>query len=103
MRRDGDTGGLRVGLNPASLIHRARASLPGAGASRSGEVSAAWRVTEHSELPLEKLPGYKFTSCRENEEQAQPPHFKYNLRQEQRRSLGWMLAQEVRTPVCLLL
>ena len=91
MRRDGDTGGLRVGLNPASLIHRARASLPGA--SR-GEVSAAWRVTGHSELPLEKLPSYKFTSCRENEEQAQPPHFKYKLRQEQRRSLGWMLAQE---------
>ena len=70
---------------------RPRASLPGA--SR-GEVSAAWRVTEHSELPLEKLPSYKFTSCKANEEQAQPPHFKYKLRQEQRRSLGWMLAQE---------
>ena len=27
MRRDGDAGGLRVGLNPASLIHRARDSI----------------------------------------------------------------------------
>ena len=91
IRREGDTGGLRVGLNPSSLIHRSRANLPG---TSKGEVSASWRVTEHSELPLEKLPSYKFTSCKESKPQEQPPHFrKYKLRPEQQRSLGWMLAQ----------
>merc|ERR1719188_2767350 len=92
MRRDGDTGGLRVGVNPSSLIHRARANLPGAS---HGEVSASWRVAEHSDLPLEKLPGFKFTSCKANEAHEQPPNFrKYKLRPEQQRSLGWMLEQE---------
>ena len=92
MRRDGDTGGLRVGVNPSSMIHRSRANLPGVS---HGEVSASWRVTEHSEMPLEKLPSFKFTSCKGNKPQEQPPNFrKYRLRPEQQRSLGWMLAQE---------
>ena len=93
MRRDGDTGSLRVGVNPSSLIHRARSNLPGT--SSHGEVSASWRVTEHSEMPLEKLPSFMFTSCKGNKPQEQPPNFQaYKLRPEQQRSLGWMLAQE---------
>ena len=58
-------------------------------------MSATWRVAEHSEMPLEKLPSFKFTSCKGSEPQEQPPNFRrYKLRPEQQRSLGWMLAQE---------
>jgi hypothetical protein len=91
---DNGTGTVRIGVNVASLTHRALARLPTAG--RSGQPTLSWRLDTNFK-PLVKLILPKFTllSNRPDPEHRQPPHFKkFPLRVEQLRSLHWMLEQE---------
>ncbi|KAH9930325.1 uncharacterized protein B0H18DRAFT_1093698 [Fomitopsis serialis] len=86
-------GVVRIGVNVASLMHRAMSRLPTAG--RTEKVSVSWRLTTDF-LPAAKihLPKFRLSSNRHDTEHAQPPSFKTPLRPEQLRSLTWMLAQE---------
>ena len=91
---DSGTGTVRIGVNVASLTHRAFARLPTAG--RNGRPTLSWRLDTNFK-PLVKLVLPKFTllSNRPDPEHRQPPHFKkFPLRVEQLRSLHWMLEQE---------
>ena len=91
---DKGTGTVRIGVNVASLTHRAFARLPTAG--RNGRPTLSWRLDTNFK-PLVKLVLPKFTllSNRPDPEHRQPPHFKkFPLRVEQLRSLHWMLEQE---------
>jgi len=95
LKLDGDgVGTVRIGVNLASLTHRAFARLPTAG--RKGEPTLSWRLDTNFK-PLVKLILPKFTllSNRPDPQHQQPPHFeKFPLRVEQLRSLHWMLEQE---------
>ena len=91
---DKGTGTVRIGVNVASLTHRALARLPTTG--RNGQPTLFWRLDTNFK-PLVKLVLPKFTllSNRPDPEHRQPPHFKkFPLRVEQLRSLHWMLEQE---------
>jgi len=91
---DDDVGTVRIGVNIASLTHRAFARLPTAG--RQGKPTLSWRLDTNFK-PLVKLILPKFTllSNRPDPQHQQPPHFeKFPLRLEQLRSLHWMLEQE---------
>ncbi len=97
LRLDDDgVGTVRIGMNIASLTHRALARLPTAG--RKGKPTLSWRLDTNFK-PLVKLILPKFTllSNRPDPQHHQPPHFeKFPLRVEQLRSLHWMLEQEKR-------
>jgi len=91
---DDGVGTVRIGMNVASLTHRAFARLPTAG--RKGKSTLSWRLDTNFK-PLVKLVLPKFTllSNRSDPQHRQPPHFeKFPLRVEQLRSLHWMLEQE---------
>ena len=86
-------GVMQVGLNAASLVHRARSNLPEGG----NNITNSWHITEHTEESA-VLDPFRFTSCKASASAPQPPHFKaFKLRPEQQRSLSWMLAQEACT------
>ena len=100
-----DTVFLQIGLNPISLVHRARGMLVSNDDEEEGneqdEVNEepwefSFRVIDH--IDLEKNPTFpKLTLCsnKEDKESKQPPNFKrYPLRVEQLRSLNWMVEQE---------
>ena len=97
---------LQIGLNPVSLVHRARGMLVSNDISEDDKESGneleeepwtfSFRVVNH--IDLEKNPNFpKLTLCsnKEDKESKQPPNFKrYPLRVEQLRSLNWMVEQE---------
>ncbi|KAJ3287354.1 hypothetical protein HK104_008647 [Borealophlyctis nickersoniae] len=84
-------GTLRIGLNIASLLHRALSRLPTAGRQENPRLS--WRLSTDYK-PGDRKP-LRLTSNRADPSHAQPPHFRqFPLRPEQLRSLRWMLAQE---------
>ncbi|KZT67381.1 hypothetical protein DAEQUDRAFT_812927 [Daedalea quercina L-15889] len=86
-------GIVRIGVNVASLMHRAMSRLPTSG--RKDKISVSWKLTTEF-LPAAKihLPKFKLSSNRHDPQHAQPPSFKIPLRPEQLRSLTWMLEQE---------
>ena len=91
---DSGVGTVRIGVNIASLTHRALARLPTSG--RKGKPTVSWRLDTNFR-PLVKLILPKFTllSNRPDPQHRQPPNFdKFPLRVEQLRSLHWMLEQE---------
>ncbi|KAI0305877.1 hypothetical protein B0F90DRAFT_1694134 [Multifurca ochricompacta] len=91
---DNGTGTVRIGVNIASLTHRALARLPTVG--REGNPALSWRLDPNFK-PLVKLilPKFHLHSNRSDPQHHQPPHFeKFPLRIEQLRSLHWMLEQE---------
>ncbi|KAH9975966.1 hypothetical protein BGW80DRAFT_1168904 [Lactifluus volemus] len=91
---DSGVGTVRIGINIASLTHRALARLPTSG--RKGTPTLSWRLDTNFK-PLVKLILPKFTllSNRPDPQHPQPPNFdKFPLRVEQLRSLHWMLEQE---------
>ncbi|KAH9072095.1 hypothetical protein EDB83DRAFT_2361141 [Lactarius deliciosus] len=103
------TGTVRIGVNVASLTHRALARLPTAG--RNGQPTLSWRLDTNFK-PLVKLVLPKFTllSNRPDPEHRQPPHFKeFPLRVEQLRfrksqeatlePLGWRAEGRAQQPV----
>ncbi|KAH9951203.1 hypothetical protein B0H21DRAFT_888547 [Amylocystis lapponica] len=86
-------GIVRIGVNIASLIHRAMARLPSAG--RTDQISVSWRLdTDFTPAVKLHLLKFKISSNREDEEHSQPPSFRIPLRREQLRSLTWMLERE---------
>ncbi|KAK4046509.1 hypothetical protein OIV83_006035 [Microbotryomycetes sp. JL201] len=101
-RQSDDVFHFRVGLNVATLAHRALGALP----NRIGHgediaaASIAWRLRSASapELTLGRdnaQTAFTLPSNRADVPAAQPPHFvKQKLRPEQLRSLTWMIAQE---------
>ncbi|HEY9715442.1 MAG TPA: hypothetical protein V6C72_18355, partial [Chroococcales cyanobacterium] len=86
-------GTVRIGINIASLVHRALSRLPSV--NRPEKPLLSWRLTTEF-TPMAKLPARRFEllSNRGDIEHEQPPHFRIPLRPEQLRSLGWMLKQE---------
>ncbi|KAJ3021731.1 hypothetical protein HKX48_007900 [Thoreauomyces humboldtii] len=89
---DRTTGRVRIGVNVATLAHRALANLR-TDNDRPNPATIAWRLTSN-ELPP-PLPPLTFSSNKKDLPNAQPPHFRnFPLRPEQLRSLTWMLAQE---------
>ena len=91
---DNGIGTVRIGVNIASLTHRAFDRLPKAG--RKGKPTLSWRLdTNFKPLVNLILPKFTLLSNRSDPEHQQPPHFeKFPLRVEQLRSLHWMLEQE---------
>lgn len=95
LKYDGTTGmgELKIGLNIASLVHRALSRLPHEG--RDEKPILSWRMTTDYTPPLKLvLPRFELTSNKKDTPAVTPRGFIINLRPEQRRSLTWMLAQE---------
>ncbi|KAI5807569.1 hypothetical protein DFH27DRAFT_651071 [Peziza echinospora] len=86
-------GTLRIGLNVASLVHRAIARLPSE--ERDEKLILSWRMTTDYSPPLKIiLRPFKLSSNKKDVSAPQPPNFVIPLRPEQLRSLTWMLKQE---------
>ncbi|KAF4768752.1 hypothetical protein HAV15_002601 [Penicillium sp. str.  len=92
---------LRFTLNVQALTHQAHGKLVGT-ASRE-TVTSRWRLLPHAYDMAQKTPDMsqvtpdRFTlKSNDNDSPSpQPPNFKFRLRDEQLRSLGWMISQEV--------
>ncbi|KAK6360599.1 hypothetical protein TWF730_006737 [Orbilia blumenaviensis] len=84
---------LNIGLNIASLCHRAVDILPGE--TGLGDLTVTWRLkSDYVRPPRLFLPSFTVKSNRADQQSVQPPMFLINLRPEQLRSLTWMLLQE---------
>lgn len=87
-----NVGTVRIGVNIASLMHRALSRLPTAGQTHKAAIS--WRLdTDYAPMPRLFLPKYTIPSSRDDALHSEPPSFKVPLRLEQLRSLMWMLAR----------
>lgn len=101
-------GDLVIAVNPATLVHRALASVSG-GVARErsaapflgdGTPAVEWQVVRHDEKEAALvLPPFQLQSNRRDPTFAQPSgwNMKFPLRPEQLRSLGWMVQQERNT------
>lgn len=87
----GQLGRIKIGLNIRSLAHRAAMKL-----SRLGEtVSVQWRlITSHNSSTTGSFPKFRFKDNSEDVPYCSPLSFLLPLREEQRRSLSWMIQQE---------
>lgn len=84
---------LKIGLNPVTLMHRALANLPPS--ILAGDISVDWRlITGYTAPPSIEFPAFTIPDNRKDPLHGQPPNFIINLREEQRRSLYWMVKQE---------
>ncbi|KAJ5401047.1 hypothetical protein N7465_011536 [Penicillium sp. CMV-2018d] len=91
---------LRFTLNVQALAHQAHGKLVGT-ASRE-TVTSRWRLLPHAYDMAQKTPDMsqatpdRFTlkSNDTDSPSPQPPNFKFQLRDEQLRSLSWMISQE---------
>lgn len=96
MLTEDNIGLLRIGLNIATLIHRAYGQLPPSALADVPQFS--WKlVTGYTAPPTIEYPQYQVKSNRPDPQDKQPPHFtnpKLQLRKEQLRSLHWMVFQE---------
>ncbi|QRV87675.1 Serine/threonine-protein phosphatase [Ceratobasidium sp. AG-Ba] len=87
------TGTFQIGVNIATLAHRALANLPTEG--RTNPVQLSYRLTTNFVPPVKlSLPAFVLKSNRHDPQNSQPKQFKTPLRPEQLRSLHWMLGQE---------
>jgi hypothetical protein len=100
MRLDGSIGTIQIGLNIATLLHRALSRLPFLGRTHKPELS--WRLqTDYQAVETAFFRPSKLAlkSNRDDKQAEQPPNFGTKsrdpkLRPEQLRSLTWMLQQE---------
>lgn len=93
LKAEDKLGNVRIGVNIASLMHRALSRLPSVG--RTEKATVSWRLnTDFSPMAKLNVPKFTLASNRSDEEHDQPPFFKVPLRKEQLRSLTWMLQQE---------
>ncbi|KAF9224022.1 hypothetical protein BS17DRAFT_703902 [Gyrodon lividus] len=93
LRLEQNVGVVKVGLNIASLLHRALSRLPSG--NRSEQPSLSWRLdTDFAPAVKVQLPPFTLQSNRSDPESNQPPNFKLDLRKEQLRSLTWMIQRE---------
>ncbi|CAE6523404.1 unnamed protein product [Rhizoctonia solani] len=90
---ESERGTFRIGVNVATLMHAASARLPTA--DRTEPIVLSYRFTTNFVPPAKlNLPAFTMKSNRRDPANKQPKKFKIDLRQEQLRSLHWMLAQE---------
>ncbi|KAF9045664.1 hypothetical protein BDZ89DRAFT_1058637 [Hymenopellis radicata] len=90
---DDNVGRVRIGANIPSLLHRALVRLPAVG--RTAQPTLSWKFcTNFTPAVHIDLPKFRILSNKTDDEHAQPPTFKLDLRVEQTRSLTWMLKQE---------
>ncbi|KAF9240628.1 hypothetical protein BU15DRAFT_73858 [Melanogaster broomeanus] len=93
LRMDQNVGAVKIGLNIASLLHRAMSRLPSE--NRPERPSLTWRLdTDFTPSVKIQLPPLTLKSNRSDPERKQPPNFELDLRKEQLRSLTWMLQRE---------
>ncbi|KAG0146890.1 hypothetical protein CROQUDRAFT_656689 [Cronartium quercuum f. sp. fusiforme G11] len=89
-------GEFKIGINFATLVHRAISRFPMT--AHSGEILPSWRVTfghgANAGSLLRPKFNFKLSSNKKDPAAPQPPHFKTLLRPEQLRSLSWMQSQE---------
>ncbi|EGG01261.1 uncharacterized protein MELLADRAFT_79036 [Melampsora larici-populina 98AG31] len=89
-------GEFRIGINFATLVHRAISRFPTT--ANSGDIIPSWRVTfghgSNAGSLLRPKFNFSLSSNKKDEAAPQPPHFRTLLRPEQLRSLSWMLKQE---------
>ncbi|KAK5166378.1 hypothetical protein LTR04_000638 [Oleoguttula sp. CCFEE 6159] len=92
---DSDTiGHIKVGLNINSLAHRAAAKL----GERGSATSMSWNLdTNYIPPPKMSFPKYRLLSNINDDMYPTPRRLKLELKPEQKRSLGWMRAQEAST------
>lgn len=87
------TANVRVGVNVASMAHRAIGRL-GNDVDR-----CTWRLlTDHATVAAERFPKFKLMSNVFDLLEEQPRRLKYELHAAQRKSLHWMKAQEIGVP-----
>ena len=90
---ESNMGRLRIGLNIASLVHKAMATLQHQGGGAATAIS--WRLITDYVAPSRVMPPkFVLRSNKADVESGQPPNFRCRLRKEQRRSLTWMQSQE---------
>ncbi|KAG1860678.1 hypothetical protein DFJ58DRAFT_778472 [Suillus subalutaceus] len=96
LKMDNQVGVVKVGLNIASILHRALSRLPTA--NRSERPVLSWRLdTDFASSVKIQNPPFRLLSNKSDSEHSQPPNFdedKLPLRPEQLRSLTWMIARE---------
>ncbi|KAI0070373.1 hypothetical protein K474DRAFT_1713396 [Panus rudis PR-1116 ss-1] len=93
MLDNNNVGTVRIGVNIASLMHRALSRLPTAG--RTQKAAILWRLdTDYAPMPRLSLPKYTIPSNRHDALHSEPLSFKVPLRPEQLRFLTWVLARE---------
>ncbi|KAG2338586.1 hypothetical protein BDR05DRAFT_918202 [Suillus weaverae] len=96
LKMDNQVGAVKVGLNIASILHRALSRLPTA--NRSERPVLGWRLdTDFASSVKIQNPPFRLLSNKSDSEHSQPPNFdedKLPLRPEQLRSLTWMIARE---------
>ncbi|KAF8845040.1 hypothetical protein BDN67DRAFT_893327 [Paxillus ammoniavirescens] len=93
LRLEQNVGVVKVGLNIASLLHRALSRLPSQ--NRLERPSLSWRLdTDFAPAVKIQLPPFTLQSNRSDPENNQPPNFRLDLRPEQLRSLTWMIQRE---------
>ncbi|KAI9724728.1 MAG: hypothetical protein M1812_000003 [Candelaria pacifica] len=84
---------LKIGLNVSSLIHRALSNLDVT--ETCAGVTLAWRLrTDYVTSPQPSSPRFMLSGNKEDSPANQPPSFLKELREEQLRSLSWMISQE---------
>ncbi|KAK4333158.1 hypothetical protein RTBOTA2_001878 [Rhodotorula toruloides] len=99
-RHVGNDFQLKIGLNAASLAHRALSQLPAASLKHFSPAApkVEWRLltSVSTDLGNESSPVFEVTSNRNNPQAANPENWnsKCKLRPEQLRSLWWMIEQE---------
>ena len=100
-----DRRNLRIGCNAVSLVQRAYGYFPRESQVRksalelatSSDIQYEFRVVPHVDRATVRFETLRFSSNKLDEEAVQPKRFKFKLRKEQLRSLGWMLKQEEST------
>lgn len=86
---------LRFTLNVQALTHKAYGKLVGT-ASRE-TVTSRWRLLPHAyDMGQENHELFTLRSNDNDSPSPQPPNFKFELRDEQLRSLSWMISQEAK-------
>jgi hypothetical protein len=87
---------LRFTLNIQALTHLAHGKLAGI-ASRE-KITSQWRLLPHAyDMAKEASSRFSLMSNSNDIPSPQPPNFKCHLRDEQLRSLSWMISQEAET------
>ena len=80
---------VRLSINVLTLAHRAQANLSQKGSS----LEQTCRLISNGSTTFRLVP-YVLLNNRNDERAQNPPHFKLPLREEQQRSLSWMIKQE---------
>lgn len=90
---DGNVGHFHITLNVQTLLHQAYVRLLGRNVVE--DVSFHWRlVPNYLDTRDFVFPKFVLANNRADAETSQPLEFRFSLRPEQLRSLGWMIKQE---------